>query len=240
MRRFLLPLMILLGAATSAAAETIALNTEEYAPFSYREEGEIKGANVDQARKLMVAAGLEYKVDIMPWARAYAEAQTTPMTCVFGTAHTEERDTLFKWVEPLMVGRNVLIKHVGSSVTASSVEEAKAYSVGTWRGDYSETALRNLQFPKIDVSTDFKAVLKKLLSDRIDIMPISEPYFDRLKQENQPVEQVAVLTALPIGIACNKDFPEPILHRMQSALDTLIADGTQKKIFREYGMHLEN
>lgn len=240
MRRFLLPLMFVLTASAAASAQTVALTTEEYAHFSYRENDVLKGANVDQVRKIMDDAGLDYTMDMMPWARAYAQAQTTPMSCVFATGHNAERDPLFKWVEPLLIDRNILIKHSGSKVTAKTLEEAKAYSVGAWRGDSTETSLRQLQFPKIDLATDFKATLKKLMSDRIDIMPVSELYFERMKQEGQPVEEVAVLSANPVGIACQKDFPDALLHKMQTALDTMIADGTQKKILVEYGMQLEN
>jgi polar amino acid transport system substrate-binding protein len=240
MRRLLLPLLMVLCAGSAANAQTVAFTTEEYAPFSYRENDVIKGANVDQVRKLMTGLGVDYTIDLMPWARAYAQAQTTPMSCVIGTAHNPERDPLFKWVEPLLIDRTILITHTGNGVNANTLQDAKPYSVGTWRGDNTETLLRHLQFPKIDVATDFKATLKKLMSDRIDIMPISEHYYDRLKQEGQPVQMVAVLSAQPIGIACQKEFPDTLLHEMQTALDTLIADGTQKKIFEQYGMQLEN
>jgi len=239
-RRFLLPLIAVLATSTMANAQTVAFTTEEYAHFSYREDDTLKGANVDQVRRIMDDAGLEYTMDMMPWARAYAQAQTTPMTCVFGTGHNAERDTLFKWVQPLLIDRNVLIKHSGSKVTAKSLEEAKSYSVGAWRGDSTEVSLRQLQFPKIDLATDFKATLKKLMSDRIDIMPVSELYYDRMRQEGQPVEEVAVLSANPVAIACQKDFPDALIHKMQAALDQMIVDGTQKKILAQYGMRLEN
>ncbi len=48
-----------------------------------------------------------------------------------------------------------------------------------------------------------------------------------------------MLSSQPMGIACEKDFPDPICTaRMQAALDKLIADGTQKQIFLKYGLHL--
>jgi hypothetical protein len=70
---------------------TVQLFTEEYPPFSYREGNTMKGASVEQVEMMMHAAGIDYTIEIMPWTRAYA-AQTTPMTCVFTTAHNDERD----------------------------------------------------------------------------------------------------------------------------------------------------
>lgn len=230
--------MTFLCLASLAHAETVSFTTEEYPPFNYRSGDEIVGATVDQISSIMKDVGVDFSIDLMPWARAYRLAQTTPMTCVFATAHKAERGKLFKWVEPLLVDRNILIKHKGSPVSADSLEEAKRYVVGTWREDYTETILHNSGFDKIDVASDFVATLKKLISDRIELMPISELYFEKLRRENQPVEFVAVLSQQPMGIACQKDFPDDLLQKMQTALSKLIADGTQKKIFLKYGLQL--
>ncbi len=221
-----------------ARAETIHFTTEEYPPFNYRDGKTPVGATTEQVEKMMADIGVDYTIDIMPWARAYNQALMEPMTCVFVAAHNEERDKLFKWIQPLLIDRSVLIKHSGSKVAATTVDEAKEYLVGTWREDYTETILRRNNFPRIDVGSDFKAALKKLMSDRIDLMPISEFYFDKLKREGNAVEKVTILSQQPMGIACQKDFPADLQRRMQAELDALIADGTQKRIFLKYDLHL--
>ncbi|OWV70087.1 ABC transporter substrate-binding protein [Rhizobium sp. R634] len=222
-----------------AQAQTVSFTTEDYAPFNYREGKEIKGATVEQVEKVMTAIGVDYTIEVLPWARAFSLARTAPMTCVFATAHNSARDPLFKWIEPLLIDRNILITRKGSGVTASNLEEAKKYTVGTQREDYTETILKEKGFPKLDVASDFNATLRKLLSGRIDMMPISELYYDKLKAD-QPVEMVTILSAQPMGIACEKSFPDDLRAKMQSALDKLIADGDQKKIFQKYGMNLSD
>jgi polar amino acid transport system substrate-binding protein len=224
--------------ASMAHAESVSFTTENYPPFTYLEGKEVKGAIVDQVKAIMSATGIDYTLEVMPWARAYKQAQTVPMTCVFATGHDAYRDKLFKWVEPLLMDRGLLIKHIGSAVSAKTMDEAKNYTVGTWREDYSEKLLQQREFPKIDVASDFNATLRKLLSDRIDLMPISESNFDKLKQDGQPVESVMVFAEHPVGIACQKDFPDDLLGRMQDALNKLIANGTQKSIFLQYGLHV--
>lgn len=162
------------------------------------------------------------------------------MSCVFSTAHTPERDREFKWVQPLVIGRSYLIKHKGSPVVATTLEQARQFSVGTWREDFTEALLRKLDFPKIDVANNMPATLKKLMNDRIDLMPISALYYDRLIREGQPIERVLTLSKQTIGIACQKEFPDDLLVKMQASLDRLIADGTQKQIFEQHGMQLDN
>jgi len=235
MKKLLLLAFLMLP--TAAAAETVTFFTEEYAPFNYRDGKVIKGATVEQVEKLMADIGVDYSLELVPWARAYSMAQTTPMTCVFATAHNGLRDPLFKWVEPLLVDRNILITKKGSGVSANDIEEAKKYTVGTWREDYTETTLKEKGFPKLDIASDFNATLRKLLGGRIDMMPISELYFEKLKEE-QPLEMVTVLSTQPMGIACQKDFPDDLRRKMQVALDKLIANGTQREIFLKYGLNL--
>ena len=235
MKKLLLLAFLMLP--TAAAAETVSFFTEEYAPFNYRDGKVIKGATVEQVEKVMADIGVDYTLELVPWARAYGMAQTTPMTCVFATAHNSTRDPLFKWIEPLLVDRNILITKTGSGVKADTLDEAKQYTVGTQREDYTETTLKEKGFTKLDVASDFNATLRKLLGGRIDMMPISELYFDKLKQE-QPLEMVTVLSTQPMGIACQKDFLDDLRRRMQVALDKLIADGTQRQIFQKYGLTL--
>ncbi|MFJ6325848.1 MULTISPECIES: substrate-binding periplasmic protein [unclassified Rhizobium] len=223
-----------------ARAETVHFTTEEYPPFNYRDGKMPVGATTEQVQKVMADIGVSYTITVLPWIRAYNQALTDPMTCVFATAHNEERNSLFKWVEPLLIDRSVLIKRRGSKVAATNLDEAKQYLVGTWREDYTATILRRNNFPRLDIGNDFKASLKKLMSDRIDMMPISEFYFDKLKGEGNAVERVAVLSQQSMGIACHKDFPDDLLSRMQTRLSALIADGTQKRIFLKYGLHLGN
>ncbi|MBY3084799.1 transporter substrate-binding domain-containing protein [Rhizobium laguerreae] len=230
-------LLACLALPCTAHAQTVTFTTEDYAPFNYREGKEIKGATVEQVEKVMAAIGVDYTIEVMPWARAYGLARTAPMTCVFATAHNSTRDPLFKWVEPLLIDRNILITRKGSGVTAGNLDEAKKYTIGTQREDYTETILNEKGFTKLDVASDFNATLRKLLGGRIDMMPISELYFEKLKAD-QPVELVTVLSAQPMGIACEKNFPDDLLASMQAALDKLIADGDQKQIFLKYGMNL--
>lgn len=233
------PLLLLallsLPFAGPASAATVNFVTEEYPPFSYHEGKDLKGAAIEQVRMLMRKAGIDMSVEIMPWSRAYAATQATPMTCLFTTAHSPERDQLFKWVEPLLVDDNILVATASSGIPETDPDSTRRYVVGTHRGDYTEKLLKEKGFTRIDVASDFPSTLRKLLSGRIDLMPISSIYFEKLKLEHSLV-RIATLSSQSLGIACEKSFPEALRERMQHALDELIADGTQRAIFEKYGL----
>ncbi|MCD2173713.1 substrate-binding periplasmic protein [Rhizobium sp. C4] len=226
-------------AAGTASATDIRFVTETYPPLNYIEDGQVKGASMDQIRLIMKNAELPYSVEIMPWARALALAEIEPEFCVFSAVHNAERDRNFKWVEPLMKSRTLLIRKQGSKIAPKSLEEAKAYTIGTQRGDFTHDILKRNNFPKIDLATDLDLGLKKLASGRIDLMPISEKYYEKLKRDGAPVESVLTLAESTYSIACNRNVPDATITRMQQELDKLIADGTQHQIFDVYGVSTE-
>ena len=229
-------ILILFAFLVPAQAQTIKLDTEEYPPFNFRQENAYKGTSVEQVKLLMQDAGLDYSIEMMPWARALSLATTQHDHCVFTTVHNAERDPKFKWVEPLLTNRTVLVRKSGSGVNPSTIEEAKAYSVGTQHDDYTQAILETHQFPKVELATDQTLSLKKLLSERIDLMPVSEDYFTVLQREGQPVEVALMLSEDIYSIACNPGISDEVVARMQSSLDKLINNGTQAAIFKKYGL----
>ncbi len=222
--------------ASAANAQTLKLVTEDYPPYGYREAGIYKGASVEQVELMMKGAGLEYSIEMMPWARALALAETDDLTCVFTTVHNAERDRRFKWVEPLLVDRTVLIRKTGSGVNPATLAEAAGFVVGTQLGDFTEDLLTAKNFRKIDLASDFDLTLKKLLNGRIDLMPISEKYFDKLKRGGVGVDSVLLLSEEIYSLACNDGVADEDIGKMQASLKKLIDDGTQDKLFHKYGL----
>ena len=226
--------------ATSAFAEPLKLVTEEYPPYSFREGAIIKGSSVDQVNLMMKDAGLEHTVEMMPWARALALAERQPDHCVFTTTHNAERDPNFKWVEPLLSGRTLLIRKAGAPVNPQSLDDAKQFLVGTTRNDFTADMLKAKEFKRVDLATDFNLTLKKLMLGRIDLMPIAEDYYVKLRRDGTQIEKVLVLSEQIYSIACNKAVPDEKIRKMQASLDKLIADGTQAALFKKYGLDIES
>lgn len=218
----------------AAAEDVLHLTTEEYAPFNFDSGGEILGLGADQVREIMRRSDTAYDMELLPWSRAIGLARERPMTCVFTTAHTADRDAHFKWVEPLLVERTLLIRASDSSVEASSVAEATAYRTGTQTGDYTVELLRDAGFTEIDLARDLDLTLKKLLSGRVDLMAVSESFVRRRQDKGVPIEEVAVLFEQVFSLACSPKTPDAVVTRLQDALASIIADGTQAEILARY------
>lgn len=238
MRAFAAILSVVL--AMPASAEPLKLVTEDYPPYAFRENGALKGTSVDQVNLMMTASGLDHSMEMMPWARALALAEKESGYCVFTTAHNAERDSHFKWVEPLLAGRTLLIRKQGSGVAPANLDAAKKLLVGATRDDFTADLLKAKGFEKIDLTSDFNLTLKKLIAGRVDLMPISEDYYAKLRREGVAIERVLLLSEQIFSLACNPSVADSDIARMQGALDALIADGTQGKIFEKYGLDIES
>jgi len=234
MRQFAFALVFLLSG--TAQAETLKLLTEEYPPYNFSENGAVKGASVEQAELIMKVLDTEYSFEILPWARALSLTENQPWTCLFTTGHDDERDKRFKWVEPLLADHMVMVRKAGSGVNPANIEEAKRFTVGTQREDFSANYLKKNNFPKIDLAADMETTEKKLLNGRIDLMMTSKKTFEAMRDQGQPLESALVLEGKLYGLACNLALPDKLIAKMQAELDTLIANGTQDRIFAKYGL----
>ena len=224
----------MLPASPTTAGQVLQFTTEEYAPFNFAQGNEIAGLGADQVKEIMRRTKIKFDMTLLPWSRAIGLAGSRPMTCVFTTAHTVDRNKRFKWVEPLLVERTLIIRAEGSKADPADLKAATAYRTGTQTGDYTVELLRKAGFSDIDLARDLDLTLKKLLNGRVDLMAVSESFLHRLRKQGVPVEEVAVLFEQVFSIACSPETPDDIVAQMQSALTEMINDGTQAEIHARY------
>ncbi|MCA1404767.1 transporter substrate-binding domain-containing protein [Ensifer sp. IC3342] len=229
-------LAFLLGLSATARAETIHFVTEEYPPYNFSTASGANGASVEQVALIMKAVDLAYEIKVLPWARAFALAESQPYHCVFTTVHDAERDRNFKWIEPLLVDHLTLVRRKGAAIAPQTIDEAKQFVVGTQQEDFSAAYLKAHGFEKIDYAASLDSTVKKLSAGRIDLLMTSEKTFETMRADGKPVEAALVLEGKQYGIACHRDMPDETVARMQAELDRLIANGTQDRIFERYGL----
>lgn len=236
MKILLLMLCLVLGPLSPAFGQTLHFLTEEYAPFNYSKGGAITGIAVDQMRIIAERAGVDYTLEMMPWARAFSLAENQPMHCVFTTGYNRERAGRFVWITPLLKDQMVMIRRKGAAHKNLTIVEARELKVGSQRGDFAIEALELIGFRNIDLAADIDITIRKLLSGRIDLMPTSAKAYERMVKDGLPVEQAMLLAGQVYGVACHRDTPPDLVKRLQAELDKLIQSGEQDGIFAAYGL----
>lgn len=136
--RVFLPVLLLAAifAARPSLAQRIVCVTEEMPPLQQKADGRIGGFSTEVVTAALERAGLEYTLDIFPWARAYAMAHDAPNTLIFSIIRTPEREQAFKWggeITPILTQIYRLASR--SDVNPANIEEAKRYKTVVIRDD---------------------------------------------------------------------------------------------------------
>lgn len=228
-------LAVSLGAA-QAAAPSLYIATESSPPSSMLDGHAVTGSSTDKVREIMARSGLSYRIDLLPWKRAYTAALRRSNGCVYSTTRTPEREDLFRWIGPLDEAEWVLLARADRHYRFTTLEDARGLRIGTYNGDAREEYLRARGFT-VDSAHNDLINPRKLLLNRIDLWAASLRRGSAvLEQSGWSASIVPVLTfrKVKVYLACNKGVPEEMTVRMQAALDAMERDGTSLRIARKY------
>ena len=206
--------------------------TEHLPPYNYQENGVLRGISTDITLRIMQRLGYPIErsdIDLLPWSRAYKLLQITPNSMLFSMVRTEQRESLFKWVGPLIRFDLGLIALKEKNITIDTIEDVNKYRIGSVRDGAPEQILLRKQVKpeNIDSVTSAEMNIRKLSSGRIDLFAYSiEPaYFIIRKLELDPndFEDVFVICRKDLYIAFNKNTSDHVIDKFQNALEQLQA-----------------
>lgn len=225
-------LLAALCVAAHAQPPTLYVATEYSPPSSMRENGVVTGISADKVREMMARAGVGYRIDLLPWKRAYTAALQRPDACVFATTRTPERERLFKWVGPLDETQWVLMGRADRHYRLDQLDDARRYRIGTYNGDAREQYLRARGFV-LDSAQDDLTNPRKLLLGRIDLWAASLRNGSAVLDQHGWRGRIAPVLAFnkfQVYLACNPQLPDQQLQRLNAAADEMWRDGTMRRI----------
>lgn len=172
--RLIIAFATLLLAGGGYAAAPLTVVTEEFPPYSYAQGGKLGGYSVEVVRAALDGAGLDYSMNIYPWARAYQMGRAQPNVLIFSIVRTPQRERQFQWIAQIARRNTYLYKLAKRrDVQVASVEELRRYRVAANRGDIVEEQLHELGV-EADLSNQDQTSLRKLMAGRVDLMVASE------------------------------------------------------------------
>ena len=248
-KRFLLVLagstMWLASAAFAADAShpSMVLLTENFPPYNMAKNGKnfaqnenIEGIAVDILRETFKRAGISYSMTLrFPWERIYHLALENPGYGVFVTARVPEREKLFKWVGPIGPDDWVLLARANSPIVLTSLEQARSYRIGAYKGDAIALALEKQGLAPVIVLRD-QDNARKLQAGQIDLWATGDPAGQFLARQVgiSGFKTVLRFHQAELYLALNKEVPDEVVNKLQKALDELRAEGVVDKIRARY------
>lgn len=221
MNRFCAAFVATLVAQPALAAD-IRLVTEEYPPFNMTYNGKITGLATELVEATFQKAGISYSLELLPWARAYSMAETTPGTCVYSTTETPERKDKFLWVGPLVSNDWVLMGRAEGGPSVSKLEDAKSHTIGGYNGDAIAVFLEQQGY-KVELSPRDDLNPAKLANGRIDFWATGSESGPYLAQQMgvKGLKTVTSFKSTVMSLACNKGTDPAIIAKLRTSLDAV-------------------
>ncbi|MGH8810034.1 MAG: substrate-binding periplasmic protein [Noviherbaspirillum sp.] len=228
--------------AVSLAASPLTVVTEELPPYSHVENGEVVGMSTEVVKATLKRAGLPYRIEIYPWARALSVAQSTDNVLIYSILRTPERDRMFKWVGTIAPRKAYFFKlRARRDVVVHTLEDAKWYAIG---GVKDDARVQYLQSKGIEVkvlSTKEDLNIRQLEYGRIDLMIANEYTFNyRVKALGLAphlFEKAFFLEEFSkneFSMAFSLGTDDSLVAKTRAALERLKASGEYKRIIEKY------
>ncbi|SFP23476.1 amino acid ABC transporter substrate-binding protein, PAAT family [Ectopseudomonas composti] len=238
--------LVVLASAARAEVDpnyNVVLLTENFPPYNmaingknFAHEDNINGIAVDIVKEMFKRAGVKYNLTLrFPWDRIYKLALEKPGYGVFVTARLPEREQLFKWVGPIGPDDWVLLAQGDSPINLASLDEARSYRIGAYKGDAISEYLTD---KGVEHSTSLRDQenARKLMAGQIDLWATGDPAGRYLaKQEGiSGLKNVLRFDSAELYLALNKEMPDEIVAKLQAALDQMRAEGFVEKTLNSY------
>jgi polar amino acid transport system substrate-binding protein len=239
MRRCLFrSLLVCLLFASFAHAELppdykVVLLTENFPPFNmadsnknFARDKNISGLSVDIVREMFKRAEIDYTLTLrFPWDRIYNNTMNTANHGLFSTSLSDARKPLFKWVGPIAQYESVLVG-LDSSPPLKNLDEAKTYRIGAYQSAAVSQFIERLGFNPQNALRDQENI-HKLQRGQIDYWATSDPVWRFYAKEQNATGLRTVLSfhTSDLYLALNKDIPDEVVERLQTALDGMRGEG---------------
>ncbi|MGF6327513.1 polar amino acid transport system substrate-binding protein [Pseudomonas sp. BS3782 TE3695] len=221
----------------------LVLLTENFPPYNMAKNGKnfaqdenINGIAVDIVREMFKRANITYSLTLrFPWERIYKLALEKPGYGVFVMARLPDRENLFKWVGPIGPDDWIMLAKADSKITLESLEQARKYKIGAYKGDAIAETLAKQGLKPIVVLRD-QDNAKKLVNGQIDLWATGDPagrYLARQEGVNG-LKTVLRFNSTELYLALNKDVPDETVAKLQAALDQLRQEGMVDEIMSRY------
>ncbi|MEH3021943.1 MAG: transporter substrate-binding domain-containing protein [Pseudomonas oryzihabitans] len=240
MRYLLVGLLLVCGGVRANALQVV---TEDYPPFSQvQADGRVTGFSIELVRLLLARAGLVAEPQVMPWARAFAQAQSGPDVLIFSLARLPERETAFNWVVPLTETHLCLFSWRGRVAPLATLEAARGLQIATVNGDAGERILVERGFVigrDLQPSAHYALNLEKLRAGRVDLWIANRVMVEHMARQagydsRRDLVQVYCAPPYPLYLAASLGTSPEVMTRLRAAFATLQQDGTLAELQRRW------
>jgi polar amino acid transport system substrate-binding protein len=218
-----------------ASENHLRIMTYNNPPFATEVAGVKQGMLIELLDELFRRAGMSYELQFLPLKRAMMMAEHGKDVCVLPLERSQERESQYSWVGPILISRYGLFSGRHQQVPLVVLEDARPYKIGSYLGSGVGEYLQEMGF-EVEFTVDNSQNLKKLVRNRIDLWATelisATADMQRLGVELGAAELV-FFTSIR-AMACHPDLPLAQKAALENALRQLYREGFIDTLNRGY------
>ncbi|MDD3052234.1 MAG: transporter substrate-binding domain-containing protein [Candidatus Cloacimonetes bacterium] len=226
--------------------DTLNFATVDFPPYSFMDQGEIKGFQVDLIKKMCELADIECTFSILPFKRSYESVldfRISKYDAIFNFYKNPERLKIFEYSEAIL--ENPLVFFVRKGADFDFQGDMSVFSkkrIGLMNGyTYSPefTELIEKKRFEFEEAHSHESNFKKLYVGRIDIYPVEKYVGLYVASELRIINYLEILSEPLVVqkgyIGMAKDNPKVfLLQKMNEALKKIKENGDYDMLLKRY------
>lgn len=236
---------LMFASIASYGKEKLTFYTEQFPPYNMTMDGkafahkaeDISGLCTDMVKQMITQLPYDTQIKLRNWNYGMSTVKRKLNHGLFCTARTPEREDSFKWVGPLTEIRWTLFAKPDSSITLESLDDARQYRIGGYKGDVMTAYLEDKGF-EVSALVNDSVNPKRLLLGQIDLWvadELSGPYVASDSADINGLKPVLTFNVSPLYLAINADTDQRIIDELNKAFESVRRSGQLEVIERTYG-----
>lgn len=199
---------------------------------SKKTEG-IEGPAAELVEKVLNTAGIHFTTQVLPWARAYKEAEKHKNTLIYSMVRTPERESKFHWLGEISKPQYYLFALKESKFLASdSINMFKEHRIGTHLNSASYLTLKAEGFNNLVPLSKANQIFRMLRTKRVDFITVNKRTFQSICELNNikcdgivPIAAIKLPDSASLYFAMNKKSDLALVNLLKVTYEKLKATG---------------
>ena len=243
MRKFVtvVLLLLILCGCTSAKKETskgeIVIGSDQFEPFSYIDNGEMRGIDVDIAKEAFSRMGYTPVFKYIEWQKKNEYLRKGEVDCLWGGFSMNGREDDYAWVGPYLFSDQVVMVKEDSDIYSladlkNKIVAVQATSKAEWAFAHNEELDGIRYLYTFSTITEVFNSLQRGYADAIAGHGLALKTLVNGSDKYRFLDE-SIMTS-KLGIAFKKGYDQSFLTLLSNTLNEMRDDGTIKSIIDKY------
>jgi len=227
-RTFFIPLaIVLLVLINNANAADLTVISHELKPFTWKDNGAIKGLAYDLVAATMKKMNNQSEIKLLPFTRALTMVQNEPDIILFHVQRTAEREHTMKWVGPIVTNGVYIYRIKNTKTRLNNLEDLRKLKyIAVVSGEATDFFLKERNFTNLFHVRQQSQSLEMLTNGKVEASPFGELVVGAYAKDNNIDSSLIEKTNIKLFesvlyMGFSKNIPDDVIRKWQYALEAV-------------------